>query len=324
MPYTSQLLADLEYNQDHFPTIISNDGSLTSLEQCTAWISDNRTLLKKELNATGAILFRGFPVNSAESYDTFFSAFGYENFTYKESLSNAVRINHTEFVFTANEAPKDVEIYLHNEMAQTPVYPSIISLFCENAAEQGGATVLCRSDLAYERLMKTDPELTTKLESVGIKYTTQMPAEDAPESGQGRSWKGTLGVNNTEEAEEKLRNLGYSWKWNADDSLQAQTGVLPAIKTLEGGRKVFFNQIVAAYMGWKGLKENPSLGLCFGDDSAMTKEFLNSICDAAKDLSFDLEWQDGDVAIVDNHLAMHGRMPYSGDRKRKVLVVLGK
>jgi alpha-ketoglutarate-dependent taurine dioxygenase len=324
VPYTSQLLVDLKYSSDQFPSVIENDGSLTSLEQTTAWISANLEPLKKELNATGAILFRGFPVANAVDYDTFFSSFGYENFTYKESLSNAVRINHTEFVFTANEAPKDVEIYLHNEMAQTPVFPSIISLFCENAAEQGGATVLCRSDSVYERLAETDPEMTAKLEAVGIKYTTQMPAEDAPESGQGRSWKGTLGVTDVAEAEDKLRSLNYSWNWNEDGSLQAQTSALPAIKTLAGGRKVFFNQIVAAYMGWRGLREDPSLGLCFGDDSPIDKTFLDSICAAAKDLSFDLAWQDGDVAIVDNHLAMHGRMPYSGDRKRKVLVVLGK
>jgi len=43
----------------------------------------------------------------------------------------------------------------------------------------------------------------------------------------------------------------------------------------------------------------------------------------AKALSFDLVWRDGDVVIVDNHLVMHGRQPYSGERKRKVLVVLG-
>ena len=46
------------------------------------------------------------------------------------------------------------------------------------------------------------------------------------------------------------------------------------------------------------------------------------MAELSEDFTFDLEWQDGDVAIVDNYRAMHGRRPYSGDRKRVVLVAL--
>lgn len=324
MPYTSKMIEDLKYSQEEFPSIIANDGSITTLDQAKNWINNNLEPLKKELGSSGAILFRGFPVSDANGYDAFFSAFNYSNFTYKESLSNAVRINHTEYVFTANEAPKDVEIFLHNEMAQTPIYPEIISLFCESAADKGGETVICRSDSIYKKLVTMEPELTEKLEEKGIKYTTLMPEKDSPETGQGRSWLGTLNVTNTEEAEEKLRSLGYTWTWQDDGSLLAQTAALPAIKTLAGGRKVFFNQIIAAYMGWKGVKENPSSALCFGDDSEFSKDYLDTIVSIAKSLSYNLPWQDGDVAVVENNLAMHGRLPYSGERKRKVLVVLGR
>lgn len=323
MAYISNMVEGLQYDPKNFPTLILNDGSVTTLTEARQWVKENLAALKSELNCSGAILFRGFPVADAVGFDSFFAAFNYPNFTYKESLSNAVRINHTEYVFTANEAPKDVEIYLHNEMAQTPIHPDIISLFCEHAADQGGATVICRSDFIYEQLVLAEPELTHKLEQTGIKYTTMMPAEDAPESGQGRSWKGTLSVETVEQAENKLRSLGYSWQWNEDGSLSAQTAALAAIKTLQGGRKVFFNQIVAAYLGWNGVKENPGVALCFGDDSAIGKDFLDTIVSIAKSQSYNLEWQDGDVAIVANNLAMHGRLPYSGQRKRKVLVVLG-
>ncbi len=203
MAYISNMLDDLRNSAEEFPAIIVNDGSIKTIEEATSWISRNLLTLQTELNCTGAILFRGFPVTNAQTYDDFFSAFGYPNFTYKESLSNAVRINYTEYVFTANEAPKDVEIYLHNEMAQTPIYPERISLFCEEAADNGGATVICRSDEIYKQLVEFDPETTNKLEQVGIKYTTIMPGEDRPESGQGRSWRSTLSVSDVAGAEEK-------------------------------------------------------------------------------------------------------------------------
>jgi alpha-ketoglutarate-dependent taurine dioxygenase len=317
------MLQDLEFSRDNFPSIIVNDGSITSLDQARSWIGENLKILKKELSCSGALLFRGFPVTDAASYDSFFSAFEYKNFTYKEALSNAVRINYTDQVFSANEAPKHVEISLHNEMAQTPIFPNIISLFCEKTADSGGATVLCRSDVVYQKIAAAEPQLTAKLAEVGIRYTTIIPSGDNLDSAQGRGWQSTLSVETKDQAEEKLNSLGYRWEWQSDESLLAQTKVLPAIKSLDNGRQVFFNQIIAAYQGWAGVKENPSKGLCFGDGSEIPKYFLDTICAIAEETAYDLMWQNGDVAVVDNHIAMHGRRPYGGDSVRRVLVVLG-
>ena len=49
-----------------------------------------------------------------------------------------MRINRTELVFTANEAPPDVSIFLHHEMAQTPLFPSTLFFFCEHAPDENG------------------------------------------------------------------------------------------------------------------------------------------------------------------------------------------
>jgi alpha-ketoglutarate-dependent taurine dioxygenase len=309
-----------------FPKVIVNDGSVISLSECENWISDNIIELESELKHAGAILFRGFPVDSAETFDVFSNAFAYPNFTYKESLSNAVRINFTERVFTANEAPKEVEIYLHHEMAQTPISPSKVFFFCKSAADEGGATPLCRSDMLFAELTKQAPELAENFASKGLKYTTHMPATDDHDSGQGRSWKSTLSVESKEQAEHKLAELGYSWTWMDDSSLRATTPILPAVVDVgsHAGKevKVFYNQLIAAYMGWKGVKENPSSAITFGDGSLITSAALELVASLAAQFTFDLPWQDGDVALVDNYMAMHGRKPYSGERKREVLVAL--
>ena len=62
--------------------------------------------------------------------------------------------------------------------------------------------------------------------------------------------------------------------------------------------------------------------LCFGDDSAIPKPFLDKICEIAAETAYDLKWQNGDVAVGDNHLSMHGRRPYGGESVRRVLVTL--
>lgn len=305
-----------------FPAVITNQQGLSSVKQCEDWIKQNKLELEKTLQQSGAILFRGFPLDSAETFDQFSNAFGYPNFTYKESLSNAVRINFTERVFTANEAPKDVEIYLHHEMAQTPISPSKLFFFCKSSADEGGATPLCRSDMLFEVLHKQAPELAADFENKGLKYTTQMPAKDDHASGQGRSWKSTLSVESKQQAENKLHELGYSWSWMDDDSLRATTPCLPAVVKLSNNKKVFYNQLIAAYMGWKGVKENPASAITFGDGTHISASALELVASLAAEFTFDLPWQDGDVALVDNYMAMHGRKPYSGERKRQVLVAL--
>ncbi|MGO4891472.1 TauD/TfdA family dioxygenase [Flavobacterium sp. W21_SRS_FM6] len=305
-----------------FPSVVVNDGSVTNLEQAAVWIKAHLPELESKLRESGAILFRGFPLDSAETFDEFSQAFAYPNFTYKESLSNAVRINFTERVFTANEAPKDVEIFLHHEMAQTPISPSKLFFFCKAAAEQGGATPLCRSDMLFAEFARQQPQWAEAFITKGLKYTTQMPAENDANSGQGRSWKSTLNVSDLAQAESKLKELGYSWTWLEDGSLRATTPILPAVIDIGQEQKVFYNQLIAAFMGWKGVRENPAKAITFGDDSPIPIEALELMVSLSKDYTFDLPWQDGDVALVDNYITMHGRRPYSGERKRQVLVAL--
>jgi len=107
-----------------------------------------------------------------------------------------------------------------------------------------------------------------------------------------------------------------------DGSLKATTPVLPAVVDLGNDVKVFYNQLIAAYMGWKGVKENPASAITFGDGSHIPIAALELVTRIAGQFTFDLPWQDGDVALVDNYMAMHGRKPYSGERKREVLVAL--
>ena len=73
----------------------------------------HRAEILAQAAAYGAVLFRGFPQATADDFDRFVARFELRNFPYDESLSNAVRVNRTPRVFTANEAPASVTIFLH-------------------------------------------------------------------------------------------------------------------------------------------------------------------------------------------------------------------
>jgi hypothetical protein len=291
---------------------LTPDVSLSAVE---AWIGSKREEFSDQAHRHGAVLFRAFPLTTAEDFDRFVAAFELENFPYDDSLSNAVRVNRTPRVFTANEAPPTVEIFLHHEMAQTPLYPSRLFFFCEKPAEQGGATPICRSDLLWARLVERCPEFARDCVEKGLKYSNVMPSQNDPDSGMGRSWQSTLRATTREEAEQRLRGLGYNWDWLDDGCLRATTPVLPAVYELSPGRRSFFNQLIAAYCGWKDRRNDPSKSISFGDGSPLDDDAVRVAIELADELTFDVPWQQGDVAFVDNLVAMHGRRTFSGSRK---------
>ena len=308
------------YPDGPFPAFIVNGDENLDLEQALQWVKSEKGRLFETLSDSGAVLFRGFPLRSPDDFDAFIGAFGETGFTYKESLSNAVRVNLTPRVFTANEAPPEVGIYLHHEMAQTPLFPSKLYFFCEIAAEKGGETPVCRSDVLLDRMKEQMPEFVQSCREKLVKYSLIMPSIDDPESGQGRGWQSTLGVGTQEEGQARLAKLGYSWRWLDDGSLLTTTPALPAIKKSANGREAFFNQLIAAFLGWADINETGVHKIAFGDGTPMPDADMQKVCDMAEDLIVDLPWQPGDVALVDNYQVMHGRRSFVG--KRRVLASL--
>lgn len=303
------------YADGAFPLVLQCESPQAGLDEIAGWVQSHAAELCEQASRHGAVLFRGFPLRTAEDFDRFVSAFGLPNFAYDDSLSNAVRINRTPRVFTANEAPPDVTIFLHHEMAQTPIYPSKLFFFCEHAAATGGATPLCRSDVLWERLAVKCPEFARNCVEKGLRYTNVMPSENDPTSGMGRSWQSTLRTTTREGAEQRLQGLGYSWEWQADGCLRATTPVLSAAREISPGRKAFFNQLIAAYCGWKDSRNDPSKSVTFGDGAPLDRDAVGQAVSLADELTFDLTWQQGDVALVDNYVAMHGRRTFTGTRK---------
>lgn len=302
------------HHGEPFPLVLRCEPSPTLLATA-GWVSVHHAELLARATAHGAVLFRGFPVATAEDFDAFVAAFDLPNFPYYESLSNAVRVNRTPRVFTANEAPPSVAIYLHHEMAQTPIYPGRLFFFCEQPAETGGATPICRSDALWDRLSAEQPRFARDCEEKGLLYSHVMPAEDDAQSGMGRSWQSTLRATTQEEAEARLRELGYSWEWLPDGGLRATTPVLPAVRRMADGRTVFFNQLIAAFQGWKDARNDPAKAITFGDGSPLDRDAALAAARLGEELSFDIPWQAGDVALVDNLVTMHGRRTFTGTRK---------
>ena len=54
--------------------------------------------------------------------------------------------------------------------------------------------------------------------------------------------------------------------------------------------------------------------MTYGDGSAFDDADVQSAVEIAYRLVFDLPWESGDVALIDNYQVMHGRRPFLGQR----------
>ena len=81
------------------------------------------------------------------------------------------------------------------------------------------------------------------------------------------------------------------------------------------GKKTFFNQLIAAYCGWKDERNDPSDAIRHGDGTKLDADAVTVAVELAEQFAYDHQWQAGDMVLLDNRVAMHARRPFEGTRK---------
>jgi len=318
----------------------------TLLEPCTRdvaadlgaaldWAHRSRYDIEARLAATGALLFRGFPIDSAEHFATFVEALGYPNFAYQGAGGNAVRKNVVgDRVFTANESPPDRVIPFHHELAQTPVFPHRVLFFCDIPAATGGATPLLDSHRVYTRIRDQLPEFMEELETKGVRYTRVMTRDDRPDSAVGHGWAGTFGVETLDQLRAALDGTGQSFEILVDVPgvdptrcpIRHYTSTLAAIRVDDADprrRARFFNQLLAAHDGWRDELNPPGMSVVFGDGSPIPADAMEVVARAHEEEAVAVPWRHGDVMLLNNLQVMHARERFAnGDAPRRVLASL--
>lgn len=82
-----------------FPLTVGPSDDIKSLSDAIEFVKANTDSIQTELKAHGAILFRDFPIQSAQGFNEFVLAFGWKDLPYIGGA--AVRSNVCGVVFTA-------------------------------------------------------------------------------------------------------------------------------------------------------------------------------------------------------------------------------
>lgn len=305
-----------QVNGRDFPLVVlpPNDQVATDVEQFHAWLAANKGELHIKLIEHGAILFREFPVTSADAFEAMLDQTDYQNMPYVGGAAPRTQVTHSRIV-TANESPSSEKIPFHHEMAQTPLPPGYIFFYCDKASETGGATSILHSAEICEKFFEINPEFAEKVEKEGVRYIRYMPEVTDTGSAIGRSWKDTFQVTTRDECEAKLQEHGMSWEWQENGDLRTESGILPAIRfDAETQQKTFFNSLIAVYTGWNDSRNIAEKAVVCGDASYMNKAAMEKTVEEMDKLSVNFPWQNGDVLFINNHTVLHARQPFTGER----------
>lgn len=304
------------FGDQPFPYIVSpiESSGLTDMNKVCDWINENKSYIESCLLKYGAILFRDFPVEDPEMFDKFVKAFKYEPLPYVGGAAPRKLI--VGDVFTSNEAPPEMLIPFHHEMAQVPTFPEVLFFYCNISPPEGGQTPLVVSNLVYQKMLELNEPFVTKLQEKGVKYTRVLPNGDDPLSPIGRGWQSTYGTSVKEEAEKKALELVGSIEWLPDGCLKTVTDVLPAIREdTRTGKKTWFNSVIAVYRGWKDSRNSPETSITYGDGEPMDPAVMDTLEKVLDELAIDFKWQKKDVAMIDNRQVLHGRRSFVPPRQ---------
>jgi alpha-ketoglutarate-dependent taurine dioxygenase len=261
------------------------------------------------------VLFRGFAVPDATAFGAAMGAISDEVLEYGERSSPRSAV--APGVYTSTDHPPDQPILLHNEQSYTLDWPLRIVFFCEVPPDSGGRTPLADSRGVLARLR---PATLAKFEALGVRYVRNyLP-------GISLSWQEAFQSDDRAEVERYCRAADIDFAWTGDGQLrtsQVRPAVVPHPVT---GERTWFNH--ALFFHVTSLPGEISAGLLaavgeqdlpyhtyYGDGQPIEAETLAELRSAYAEETRAFDWRRGDVLLVENMLAAHGREPFSGPRR---------
>jgi len=150
--------------------------------------------------------------------------------------------------------------------------------------------------------------------------------------GVGLDWNRDFRTQDRAEVEEACRRNRMQLEWKGGDRLRTCSLRPAVIGHPVTGERSWFNQAQHWHISCLDPETRRSIESLFapedvprncyyGDGSPISDDEMQEILDAYRRLEVCFPWQRGDVLVLDNVLAAHGRNPFSGERK--LLVALG-
>jgi len=285
-----------------------------------AWARAHRDLVEQRLQKHGAVLFRGFSIQSSDDFHAFVEALVGELMEYRERSSP--RHEEGNRVYTSTDHPADQRIFPHNEHSYARRFPLKLFFCCLQPAEEGGQTPIADTRLVFERV---PDEVRARFAEHGWMYVRNFG------DGLGLPWQTVFQTSDPAEVEAYCARNGIECEWKPGNRLRTrQVRPASAVHPRTGERSwfnhaTFFHVTTLPAEMREGLladfaEEDLPNHTYYGDGSPISDETMQALRAAYQAETVIFDWERGDVLLVDNMLASHAREPFRG--ARKVLVAM--
>jgi alpha-ketoglutarate-dependent taurine dioxygenase len=304
-------------------------GEEDSLALLVERVEAERGELDEALLSSGVLLIRGFAVETTDEFAELVS---------RLAGSKALREYHGGAsprrplpgskapVYNSTEYPAHIELPLHNELSYSADYPERIAFLCLVEPGAGGETTYGDS----RRILRAmPPTVRSRFERLGLRYIRNLP----PGEGSGYSWQDAFRSADPRLVEQRCAASGATAEWLPGDFLRVIQD-RPAVATHpQTGQEVWFNQADGFHpsaldeqsyrelQALYGSEDRFRLNVTFGDGSPIDLDALAAIRAVLGEESRPHAWRKGDVLVLDNMLAAHGRRPFTGERRIATAIV---
>ncbi|MEO8593987.1 MAG: TauD/TfdA family dioxygenase [Candidatus Solibacter sp.] len=287
-----------------------------------SWTAANRDFIDSALQQHGALLMRGFGVNSPLEFRQFAEAASSGLLDYCERA--AARKEVSSKVFTSTEYPAGATIPLHHEMSYSHNWPAKIFFYCAVPPAGGGRTPIADDRKIFALIPERIRERFMRNQ---VMYVRNYGA------GVDLRWQEAFQTEDRAVVEDYCRNSGAEFAWLEGDRLRTRQ-VRQAVVTPPGANTiVWFNHAhlfhhsslapdVAQSLLSAFHEDDLPRNVFYGDGSPIETSVLDEIREIYEREAVRFEWRKGDVLLLDNFLVSHGREPFTAPRE--ILVVMAE
>ncbi len=281
-----------------------------------------RVVVAEMLHLVGAVIFRGFHINSLEQFHQFAAGFGYSLLPY--DFGSTPRSHVADGIYTSTEYPQSHHIPLHNEQSYTREWAMKLWFYCVTPSLSGGSTPLADSRNIYSKL---DPSLRDHFISKGLMYVRNYG------NGLDVPWQKVFNTKDRGTVKSFCEQKGIVCEWKEDGELRTRQICQVVERHPTTGATVWFNQAHLFHISSLDPKLRAMLlsivdtadlprNVYYADGREIEDDKLNEIRRVINECTIHFSWKKNDILLIDNMLIAHGRTPFIGDRK--VLVAMAE
>lgn len=258
--------------------------------------NDNIRLVKKieeDLKKHKFILFKN-QAQDAEAFLAFTELIAKDFVSYKGGayVREKVKKNNNTLLSVTGGSGMKLAIPMHGEMHYKKIKPPRIWFCCLSAPESNGETTLCDAERLYDILSL---EAKTLFNNHKIQYIRTYDEE---------RWQGVFQTTNIEDAIPFFEANEFEYQLDDKNNLTT-TYTSQAFHIADNGAYHFINNILP--ISYQERNNMPGNIVRLDNGEKIPDSIIDEIIEKADQLTVANPWVKGDVVLIDNFRAMHGR-----------------